>query len=135
MVQNIYPFYEIFERKKSCCLPMHIIIFNTKTSNKDFKTLDGKLVFCVPIWQVVGVILDSCGGVGMAWASLRQVELLQVLYFTLYLVYSVYMILFSTLNIVQVLEKWKSCKYNSSLYITHDIIYSISSTLFRTTLV
>ena len=59
------------------------MILNTKTSNKDFKTLGGKVLFCVPIWQVVGVILDSCGGVGMAWASLRQVELLEVLY-TLY---------------------------------------------------
>ena len=93
------------------------------------------MVFCVPIWQVVGVILDSCGGVGMAWASLRQVELLQVLYFTLYLVYSVHIILFSNLNIEQILDKWKSCKYNSSLYIIHDMIYSISYTLFRTTLV
>ena len=74
---------QIFEEKKSSCLPRHIVILNTKTFNRDFKTLDGKLVFCVPIWQVVGVILDSCGGVGMAWASLRQVELLEVLY-TLY---------------------------------------------------
>ena len=62
------------------------MILNTKTFNRDFKTLDGKLVFCVPIWQVVGVILDSCGGVGMTWARVGQVELLQVLYFTLYLI-------------------------------------------------
>ena len=34
---------QIFERKKSCCLPRHIMILNTKTSNKDFKTLDGVL--------------------------------------------------------------------------------------------
>lgn len=107
------------------------MILNTKKSNKDFKTLDG--VLCPNLascWCDFGQLWRRWNDVGECWASGIVASL--VLHSISYTLYTKYCLV---LYIVQVFDKWKSCKYNSSLFIIHDMIYSISSTLFRTTLV